>query len=262
MTGELTTAWRDAAALAPDHELALPFPNEHLAVVGNGAARAIARAYAVLREEAGHGLTEAGAPDELPRRPYDRALLLSRSGEEPGLVELLGWLREQAILSIAVGAPPSSAVDELAGVTVPVRAPSAPGGPDGAWASTAFALLRAHTAGDHGAAEAEAAARATPPDPAGRTLLIGRGPALGLAEAATLPLRQAGAEVRTGPPSELVAGALGPGGEDTLVWRFDEDDGAVRTWTDRTGARLRTAALGPAGELVLALRLADRLAGG
>jgi fructoselysine-6-P-deglycase FrlB-like protein len=260
VTNELAAAWRDAAALEPEHELALPFPNEHVAVVGNGAARAIARAYATLREEAGHGLTEAGAPDELPKRPYDRTLLLTRTGEEPGLVELLGWLREQAILSIAVGAPSGSAVDELAGVTLPVRAPDAPGGIDGAWASTAFAILRAHTAGEHGAAEADAAARATPPDPAARTLLIGRGTALGLAETAKFVLRRAGAEIEAGPPSELVADTFDRG-DDTLVWRFDEDDGAVRTWTERAGAHLRTAALGPAGELVLALRLADRLAG-
>jgi fructoselysine-6-P-deglycase FrlB-like protein len=265
--GDLERAWRRAATLAPEHALALPFARERVVAVGSGASLAIARAYAALREDGGHGPTDAFPPDELPRRAWDRSVLLSRRGDEPALVDALHRLRADAVLAIAIGAPAGSPVDELAGVTVPLEPAPGPGDEEAAYATTAFAVLRAHLAGDTdegtgGGAAASALAGALP-DVGGvrRWVLLGRRWSLGLAEEAARSLRAAGADATAGPASELFAGALGDPDEGTLVWSFAAPDDAVRGWADGRGAALRAPSLDPVGELVLALRIADRLAG-
>ncbi|HEX6132247.1 MAG TPA: sugar isomerase, partial [Actinomycetota bacterium] len=243
--GDLERAWRRAATLAPEHALALPFARERVVAVGSGASLAIARAYAALREDGGHGPTDAFPPDELPRRDWDRSVLLSRRGDEPELVDALHRLRADAVLAIAIGAPAGSPVDELAGVTVPLEPAPGPGDEDAAYATTALAVLRAHladdTPDDAGGRAAASALAAALPDVGGvrRSLLLGHRGSLGLAEAAARSLRAAGADASAGPVSELIAGTLGEAGDGTLVWSFAEPDDAVRGWADGGGAALR-----------------------
>jgi hypothetical protein len=61
MASDLEKAWRRAAALAPEHALALPFAGEHVAVIGAGLAAGVARAYAALREDASRPDRRSGA---------------------------------------------------------------------------------------------------------------------------------------------------------------------------------------------------------
>ena len=147
MASDLEKAWRRATALAPEHALALPFTGEHVAVIGTGLAAGVARAYAALREDASQGRTDAPSPDDVPRRTYHRTVLLSHSGDEPAMIELVEWLRSEAILAIAVGVPRGSPLDELAGTSIPLIAVDGVdgvGGPEAAHALTAFAVLRHH----------------------------------------------------------------------------------------------------------------------
>ena len=53
------TLWRKAAAMAPAVVGRLPAPGEPAVAIGCGTSHHIARAYAVLREEKGLGLTDA-----------------------------------------------------------------------------------------------------------------------------------------------------------------------------------------------------------
>ncbi|HSL10448.1 MAG TPA: hypothetical protein VLA82_03940 [Actinomycetota bacterium] len=260
MANDLERAWRQACALAPEHSLALPFVGEHVAVVGTGLAAGVARAYAALREDAAQGATDASDPDDLARRTYHRAVLLSHTGAEPALVETIEWLRSEAILAIAVGAPPGSPLDELAGVTVPLAATGGSERPDEAYALTSFAVLRHHLLGETGGRDAARAARAALPDASGvrRWVFVGRRWTLGLATTAARAFRRRGAAAFAGPPSALAAGDLGTLDPTTLVWWFDaaDVDGAIADEDDDAPA-LRIAALDPGAELVLALRLAD-----
>ena len=259
MTSDLEKAWRRAAALAPEHTLALPFAGERVAVIGTGLAAGVARAYAALREDAAHGPTDAPAPDDAPHRAYDRTILVSRSGDEPAVIELVEWLRSEAILAIAIGAPPGSRLDELAGVTVPLAAVDGVGGPEAAHALTAFAVLRNHLLAETAAADAAKATRAAIPDASGveRWVFVGRRWTLGLAETAARACRRRAADAVAGSPSELSAGDLGHVGPATLVWWFDAADEVP--FDDDHAPATRTAVLDPVAELVLALRLADSL---
>ncbi|MFD0663900.1 hypothetical protein [Thermocatellispora tengchongensis] len=64
-------------------------------MVGCGTSWFIAQAYAVLRERAGHGETDAFAASEAPvHRPYDRVLALTRSGTTTEVLDLLRRVRE------------------------------------------------------------------------------------------------------------------------------------------------------------------------
>ncbi len=262
--GDVERAWRKAAVLAPEHALALPFAGEHVAVVGSGIALSMGRAYAAFREDASQGPTDAAPPDELALRRYHRAVLLSPTGEEPTLVELVERLREEAILAIGLGTPAGTPVAELAGVTVPFEPALGPGDPITAWATTAFAVLRSHLSAETGGSAATAAMRAALPDTSGvrRWIVVGHRWSLGMAEAAAGALRRAGADAVAGPPSEVTAGELGDADAGTLVWSFDEPADELSAWAAVREAPLRAPSIEPIGELLLAQRIADAMRAG
>src|SRR5215469_4678697 len=71
---------------------ALPAPGERVAVIGCGSSLNVARAYARLREDAGHGLTDAYPASEITgTRSYDHMVFISRTGTTS---EVLAVLRE------------------------------------------------------------------------------------------------------------------------------------------------------------------------
>ncbi|MFD0886471.1 SIS domain-containing protein, partial [Streptosporangium algeriense] len=80
--------WRRAVTETPRD--ALPRPGERVAVIGCGTSWFVAQAYAVLREQAGQGETDAFAASEFPAgRPYDRVLALTRSGTTTEVLDAL-----------------------------------------------------------------------------------------------------------------------------------------------------------------------------
>ena len=109
------TTWRHAAELLPQVADRLPRHGERIAVVGCGTSWFVAQAYAVLREEAGHGVTDPFAGSEYPLgRDYDRVLVISRSGTTTEIRELLGQITDTpTVLVTAVGdSPCAEAADE------------------------------------------------------------------------------------------------------------------------------------------------------
>jgi len=85
--------WRRAAALLPAVADLLPAPGERVAVAGCGTSWFIAQSYAVARESAGLGETDAFAASEMPLgRSYDRVLALTRSGTTTEILHLLDAL--------------------------------------------------------------------------------------------------------------------------------------------------------------------------
>ena len=117
-TSEIATQpenWRRAVEVAaePATVAALPQRGERVAVVGCGTSLFMAQAYARLREDAGHGETDAFAASEMPAgRAYDRVLALTRSGTTTEVLELLDRLRTEApdVPTTAVVADPDTPV--------------------------------------------------------------------------------------------------------------------------------------------------------
>ena len=98
--------WERAGALAARLDGILPAPGEQAAVIGCGTSWFMAQAYAALREGTGHGRTDAFAASEMPSRPYDVVLALSRSGTTTEVAHAL--MRSARSRTVAITAVPDS----------------------------------------------------------------------------------------------------------------------------------------------------------
>lgn len=89
--------WEHALELAAAGVDGFPGPGERVLVLGCGTSYYVGRAYATVREAAGHGVTDALIASELPPvlRPYDRVLAISRSGTSSELLDAVGTLKAQ-----------------------------------------------------------------------------------------------------------------------------------------------------------------------
>ncbi|MDG4791458.1 sugar isomerase [Micromonospora sp. WMMD1102] len=277
--------WRQAAALAADSTAALPRPGERVAVVGCGTSWFMAMAYAVLRERAGHGETDAFQASEFPLdRRYDRVLAITRSGTTTEVLDILAALRDRRPSTVLVGDPASPAVD-LAGQAVPMPFADERSVVQTRFATSALALLRAHLGTEVSAlaADAEVAVRAPLPfDPARveQITFLGRGWTVGIAHEAALKCREAAtAWAEAYPAMDYRHGPISIAGPGRVVWAFGEIPDGLAEDIAATGAAFvhsRThgvhAVIGgwaagrtpvdPMADLILAQRFAVALAKG
>ncbi len=110
--------WRKAAAVAPELADRLPSLGARLAVIGCGTSLYMAQAYAVARETAGAGETDAFAASEMPpTRHYDAVLAISRSGTTTEVVRMLEAIHHSvsthAVVGVA-GTPVADVADRAA----------------------------------------------------------------------------------------------------------------------------------------------------
>lgn len=256
--------WRRAAALAPEFADALPQPGERVAVVGCGTSWFIAMTYAVLRERAGLGLTDAFAGSEYPAgREYDRVVAISRSGTTTEIVQLLAGLTTQkTVLLTAVGDSPAAAeADEVIALpfadersVVQTR-----------FATTGLALLRAGLGDDIDmlARQAEIALDLPIDDllSAEQVTFIGTGPAVGLTFEAALKTREAAQFWAESYPSmDYRHGPIAIAQPGRLVWSLDEAPEGLVDDVDATGATFVHHDLDPQAALVVVHRFAVALA--
>src|SRR5262249_43842061 len=160
--------WRKAAAMAPAAAALLPAPGEPAAAIGCGTSHHIARAYAALREDSDQGTTDAVIASELSRhRSYARVVAISRSGTTTEARGRLGTPKGPPA-PVATPAVPGSPVTSSADEAVVLDFANEQAVVQTRFATTALALLRAHT-GDRleaAIADGEAAlARALPGEP-------------------------------------------------------------------------------------------------
>jgi fructoselysine-6-P-deglycase FrlB-like protein len=239
----------------------LPGPGERVLVLGCGTSYYVARSYAWLREQAGHGPTDALIASELPARvrEYDRVLAISRSGTTTEVIQALDRF---------AGAVPITALAGVPGTPVPERATDVI---DLSYAdersvvqtrfpTTALALLRTTLGADRPAQaelvrQGEAALRADLSDIPMQLVVLATGWAIGLAEEAALKCREAAgmwaeayatAEYRHGPIS-----VAGPG---TLVWAMTPLSETETAAITATGATIRHGGAEPQAELVILQR--------
>lgn len=263
--------WRLAADLAPTVADGMPRTGERVAVVGCGTSWFIAMSYAVLREQAGQGVTDAFAGSEYPSaRRYDRVVAISRSGTTTEVVDLLREVEGPTTLITAV---PGSPATEVADVTVAMPFADERSVVQTRFATSALTLLRsslAHAAGtvldvDALVADGTAALGVDVGDllAAQQCTFLGRGWCFGLANEAALKTREAGQFWAESYPSmDYRHGPIAIAEPGRLVWSFGAAPSGLPDEVAATGARFVHHDLDPQAALVVAQRFAIAMAQG
>jgi len=262
------STWRQAGALAAQVADALPKPGERVAVVGCGTSWFIAMSYAVLRERAGQGETDAYAASEFPRRRYDRVVAITRSGTTTEVLDLLRDLNAgtTTTATTAVTGDPGSPVVQLATDTVSMPFADERSVVQTRFATSALALLRAHLGQDLTGAVADAMAAVDadlPLDPARteQVTFLGRGWTVGLAYEAALKCRESAAYwAEAYPAMDYRHGPISVAAPGRAVWAFGEVPPGLEAQVGATGAAFVHGTGDPMAELILAQRFAVAIA--
>lgn len=224
----------------------------------------MAQAYAALREEAGHGETDAWVPTEFPTgRRYDRVVAISRSGTT---TEVLRFLRATDLPSLAITAVAGSPIAEAASAAVVLEFADEESVVQTRSATGALAFLRAGLGGDVASAAADAERALAAPLPGdgashGHFVFLGHGWSVGLANECALKLRETSlTAAESYPAMEYRHGPMSLAGPGTLVWILGTPDPAIADDARATGATVHVASLDPMAEVVMVHRLALALA--
>lgn len=257
------SVWRRAAALA--NAAPLPPAGQTVAVIGCGTSLFVAQAIARWREDAGHGVTDAFTPSEMPPgRGYDSIVAISRSGTTTEVLRVLQATAEER--TYAITAVAASPVAELADEAIPLAFADEVAIVQTRFCTSVLALWRAYLGHDIEllAADAERALRAPLPDGLSERqqfVFLGHGASVGLANEAALKLREAALawsesyaamELRHGPISLL--------GPRSLVWSLGALPDGLADEVVATGAGLERAAGDSLVELVRVQRAAISMA--
>jgi fructoselysine-6-P-deglycase FrlB-like protein len=258
--------WRRALGVLGRWRQVLPRSGERVAVVGCGTSWFVAQAYAVLREQAGLGLTDAFAASEMPSgRGYDRLLAITRSGTTTEVLDLLAALRGQCP-TVAITAGAATPAQEVARGSVVLDFADEHAVVQTRFATTTLALLRGHLGQDLTGplAEAEEALAADLAQDALRRTqftFLGRGWSVGLANEAALKMREAAlAWAESYPAMEYRHGPKSISGTDSVVWFLGEPPQGLADEAARTGALVVAEPRDPMAELVRVQRLAVAVA--
>lgn len=256
--------WRLAAQLVPEIAGQLPRRGERVAVIGCGTSWFIAMSYAVLRESAGHGLTDAFAGSEYPAsRDYDRVIAISRSGTTTEIIDLLTALKPTpTTLITAVADSPAAA---LASETIAMPFADEQSVVQTRFATSVLTVLRVHLGEDIESLITELqAALEIPVDDlltADQCTFVGRGFAIGLSFEAALKTREAAQFwSESYPAMDYRHGPISIAEPGRLVWSLGEPPAGLAEEVSATGARFVHHDLDPQAALVVAQRFAVGLA--
>ncbi|MEZ0072058.1 SIS domain-containing protein [Planotetraspora sp. GP83] len=257
--------WRMALALSTQ---ALPSPGERVAVIGCGTSWFIAQAYATLREQAGHGETDAFPASETPlHRPYDRVLALTRSGTTTEVLDVLRRAKARpaaaaAPRTTAITADPDTPVTGLADEVVVLDFADEKSVVQTRFATTQLALLRAHLGEDLTQAITDAEHALTVPIPAElvaaeQLSFLGTGWTYGLAREAALKMREASRSwTEAYLAMEYRHGPISIAGPNRITWMLGTAPDGLRDQVEATGGTLLETTLDPMAELIRIQRLA------
>jgi fructoselysine-6-P-deglycase FrlB-like protein len=256
--------WRRAIELA-ETPAGLPAIGERAAVIGCGTSFHIATAYRALREDGGHGPTDAFPASEFPgTRSYDRILALSRSGTTTEVLQLLE--RSEGVPTTVITADPESPVADLADEVVSLAFADERSVVQTRFATSAIALLRAHLGEDLGSAiaDGERALEEPPdldPERYRHVVFLGHRWTVGMANEAALKLREATQTYSESYPAmEFRHGPISLATDRSLVWILGSPDPTLVDDVAVTGATVRLGSFDPIAELILVHRLAIAIA--
>ncbi|MYV98692.1 SIS domain-containing protein [Streptomyces sp. SID3343] len=257
--------WTRAAALAGDCA-GLPKPGERVAFVGCGTSWFIGQAYAVLRERAGQGVTDAFAASEFPGvRDYDRVIALTRSGTTTEVLRLLADIRG-TVPTTAITGTPGTPIMDAADEIVMLDFADEKSVVQTRFATTALALLRAHLGEDLSAAvrDAKIAVAAVPAPEfvaAEQFTFLGTGWSVGLATEAGLKMREAaGAWTESYPAMEYRHGPISIAAPNRITWVFGPAPEGLAEQVAATGGTFVAGELDPMAELIRVQKLAVAIA--
>lgn len=260
--------WLRAAGIAAAEADRLPRRGERVAVLGCGTSWFMAQSYAALREQAGHGVTDAFAASEFPfGRRYDRVLAITRSGTTTEVLRAGTRLMADGVPVVAVTADPRTPVQQAADELVVLDFADERSVVQTRFATTVLALLRAHLGHDLTGAVADARAAVTATLPEGltsaeQTTFLGTGWTYGLAQEAALKMREAaGAWTESYPAMEYRHGPISITGPGRTVWAFGPLPVGLADDVAAVGGTLESRPdLDPLADLVRAQRLAVAVA--
>jgi fructoselysine-6-P-deglycase FrlB-like protein len=258
-------SWRTAAALVTEFSAVFPQPGERVAVVGCGTSWFIAMSYAVLREQAGFGITDAFAGSEFPGvRDYDRIVAISRSGTTTEIVQLLEAVGE-SVTTVLITAVDDSPATIPAAHVIALPFADERSVVQTRFATTTLALLRGSLGHDVEALAVEAEQALTIPIDdylsADQVSFIGLGHAVGLTFEAALKTREAAQFwAESYPAMDYRHGPIAIAQPGRLVWSLGPTPAGLPDDVAATGATFVQHDLDPIAGLVVAQRFAIALA--
>src|SRR5690606_25192962 len=188
--------WRRSLELLDDATRVLTRRGERVLVIGCGTSAFVAESFALLRETAGFGETDAAyASEPRPWRPYDAVIGITRSGTTTEVLQALRALPEGVRTVVVTGVADSPAA-ELADEVLVLDFADENSVVQTRFPTTFLFLARAAFGEDVSALPelAEQAIAAGPPEaPEGfdHVVYLGRGWTYGLAQEAALKIREA-----------------------------------------------------------------------
>ncbi len=250
--------WQRAMDQADGDLPGYPADGERVLIMGCGTSYYAAIAWAWLREQAGHGVTDALVASEFTHltRDYDRVIAISRSGTSVDVVEALERLDPAVRLTAVLGdldTPIGARANDIIDLSyadetsvVQTRFPT-----------TLLALVRArHGESAEGRAALIAAGRASVEAGADEEMprqlvVLGSGYAAALAQEAALKCREsAGMWAEAYAMGEYRHGPISVAGPGTLVWGITPIPQIVVDAVEQTGAKVRQPVGEPLAELV------------
>jgi len=244
----------------------LAAPGERVLAFGCGTSWFVAQSYAVLRERAGFGETDAACASEaVTARPYDRVVVFSRSGTTTEVLDALA-LMPSGTLRCAVTAVADTPVAAVCDETLVLGFADEESVVQTRFPTTALALALAAFGGDAADLPAAAAAALDRPLPAeprdvDHVVFLGSGWTVGLAHEAALKVREAAQGWSESYPSmDFRHGPMAVAGPRSLVWVLGDLPEGMAETVAATGARLHHDTQHPLAALVLAQRFAVALA--
>ena len=253
--------WRQAAALAPGLAEQLKAPGERVGFTGCGTSWFMAQIIASWREAAGFGESDAFSASEVPDRPYDRIVAITRSGTTSEVVELLETLHGLVPTTVILG-DQSTPAARLADQVVDLSFADEQSVVQTRFATSVLALFRAAYGTDveplaAAAEQAVAAPLAEGLAEAEQVSFLGRGWTIGLAHEAALKYRETSSSwAESYPAMDYRHGPISVARAGRLVWMFGEPPAGLAEQVQATGARFLSSDRDPMVELVTVQRVA------
>ncbi len=249
-------SWTRAAALLPELGGVLPAAGERVAVVGCGTSWFMAAAYAMLREAAGAGETDAFAASQFPaHRDYDRVMAISRSGTTS---EVLAAVRASRAPVVAITSVAGTPVAEAAAEAIVLDFADERSVVQTVFATTTLMLLRCSLGQSPEPVVEQATAvldgRFAPPPMTGDAHqfgFLGQDWSYGVAQEAALKMREAARLwTESYPQMEYRHGPIAIAAPGRAVWIFGRPVDGIGADVAATGAELVDDDLDPVADLV------------
>lgn len=258
--------WAKSLDLVDQARDLLVAPGERVLAIGCGTSAFVAMAYAVLRERAGAGETDAAFASEVPLpRPYDRVVAFTRSGTTTEILDTLRGLAA-GVRRVAVTAMRDQPVGALVDDQLVLDFADEASIVQTRFPTTLLALVRAALGEDIAPLLADAAIAVEAPLPVDprdfdHFVFLGTGAWVSLAHEAALKIREAAqAWSESYPAMDYRHGPIAVAGPRSLVFVFGEPPVGLVEAVEATAATVLASDLDPLAQLVLAQRLAVGLA--